>query len=431
MSQSDAAPGSESGAGRRGIIAWCLYDWANSSFPTVIVTFVFAAYFTSQVAENDSLGTALWGNAMSLSALLVALTAPLFGAIADNGGPRKPWIAVFSLFCVLVGAGLWSIAPDQSLVWRALILAGLANAAFELGQVFYNAMLPEVAPPRLLGRVSGWAWAAGYAGGLVCLGICLVVFALPEVPPFGLDKASFEHVRATGPFVALWFAVFCLPMFLFTPDRAASGLPLGQALRLGLGQLAQTIVEVRRYGNIARFLIARMLYIDGLNTLFAFGGIYAAGTFNMGFQEILVFGILLNVTSGLGAAAFAWVDDWLGSKPTIIIAVAALTLLGGAILLVETKTWFMILGAALGIFIGPAQAASRTLMARLAPPAMRTEMFGLYAFSGKATAFLGPALVGWVTLWTDSQRLGMATILLFFVVGLALLLPVKEPRNGS
>ena len=428
---SPEGPAPEPGAGRRAIVAWCLYDWANSSFPTVIVTFVFAAYFTSQVAESDTVGTALWGNAMSLSALAVALLAPLFGAIADNGGPRKPWVGFFSLLCVAIGAGLWTIAPERDLVWRALILAGLANAAFELGQVFYNAMLPEVAPPRLLGRVSGWAWAAGYAGGLVCLAICLVVFALPEVPPFGLDKASFEHVRATGPFVALWFAVFCLPMFLLTPDRARSGLPMGQALRRGLGQLLRTFKEVRRYGNIARFLIARMLYIDGLNTLFAFGGIYAAGSFGMGFQEILVFGILLNVTSGLGAAGFAWVDDWLGSKPTIIIAVAALTVLGGAILLVETKTWFMILGAALGIFIGPAQAASRTLMARLAPPEMRTEMFGLYAFSGKATAFLGPAMVGWVTLWADSQRVGMATILIFFVAGLVLLLPVKEPREKA
>lgn len=431
MTAEGPASESEKGVGRRGIVAWCLYDWANSSFPTVIITFVFAAYFTSQVAESDAVGTALWGNAMSLSALFVALTAPLFGAIADNGGRRKPWIAFFSVLCVLIGAGLWSIAPEQSHIWRALILAGLANAAFELGQVFYNAMLPEIAPPRLLGRVSGWAWAAGYAGGLVCLAICLFVFALPDQPPFGLDKESFEHVRATGPFVALWFAVFCLPMFLMTPDRAAAGLPMGQALRSGLGQLLRTFAEVRRYGNIARFLIARMLYIDGLNTLFAFGGIYAAGTFGMGFQEILVFGILLNVTSGLGAAAFAWVDDWLGSKPTIIIAVAALTVLGGAILLVETKTWFMILGAALGIFIGPAQAASRTLMARLAPSDMRTEMFGLYAFSGKATAFLGPALVGWVTLWADSQRAGMATILLFFVAGLVLLLPVKEPRASD
>ncbi len=431
MSAAGLPPTAGSGAGRRGIVAWCLYDWANSAFPTVIVTFVFAAYFTSTVAENETVGTALWGNAMSLSALVVALSAPLFGAIADNGGRRKPWIAALSILCVLVGAALWSIEPEQRFLWQALILVGLANAAFELAQVFYNAMLPEVAPPRLLGRVSGWAWAAGYAGGLVCLAVCLVVFALPEEPPFGLDKERFEHVRATGPFVALWFAVFCLPMFLLTPDRQSSGLPIGEALRRGLGQLVRTLRQVRQYGNILRFLIARMLYIDGLNTLFAFGGIYAAGTFGMGFEEILMFGILLNVTSGLGAAAFAWIDDWLGSKPTIIIAVSALTLLGGAILLVETKTSFMILGAALGIFIGPAQAASRTLMARLAPAELRTEMFGLYAFSGKATAFLGPALVGWATLLADSQRVGMSMILVFFVAGLLLLLPVKEPRDGA
>ena len=419
----------EQGAGRRGIVAWCLFDWANSSYPTVIVTFVFAAYFTGVVAENDAVGTALWGNAMSLSALAVAIVAPIFGAIADHGGPRKPWIALFSGLCIVVGAGLWTIAPEQDLVWRALILAGLANAGFELAQVFYNAMLPEVAPRGLLGRVSGWAWAAGYAGGLVCLALCLVLLALPEQPIFGLDKESYEHVRATGPFVALWYAAFCLPMFLLTPDKPKAGVSWTRAVRLGLGQLRETLRRVREYRTILRFLIARMLYIDGLNTLFAFGGIYAAGTFGMGFQEILVFGILLNVTAGLGAAGFAWVDDWLGSKPTIMIAVAALTVLGGATLLVETKLWFMILGAGLGIFIGPAQAASRTLMARLAPAELRTEMFGLYALSGKATAFLGPALVGWVTLWADSQRAGMATILLFFIAGLALLAPLREPKE--
>ena len=250
-----------------------------------------------------------------------------------------------------------------------------------------------------------------------------------EEPILGLDKESYEHVRITGPFVALWYLVFALPMFLLAPDRPASALSTGQAIRRGVGTLIGTIRQLPRYGNIARFLLARLFYIDGLTTLFAFGGIYAAGTFGMDFQEVLIFGILLNVTAGLGAVAFAWVDDWLGSKPTILIAVAGLTVFGAAILMVEDKLWFYVLGCIIGIFIGPAQAASRTMMARLAPPDMRTEMFGLFAFSGKATAFMGPALVGLVTAATESQRMGMATILVFFVVGGLLMLPVKEPRR--
>ena len=290
-------------------------------------------------------------------------------------------------------------------------------------------MLPDLAPRRLLGRVSGWAWACGYAGGIACLAFCLLAFALPEQPILGLDKASYEQVRITGPFVALWFALFALPMFLLTPDRPASSLSTGQAIRRGLATLWGTIRQLPRYGNIARFLLARLFYIDGLTTLFAFGGIYAAGTFGMAFEEVLFFGILLNVTAGLGAVAFAWIDDWLGSKPTILIAVTGLTIFGAAILVVDSKVAFYVLGCVIGLFIGPAQAASRTMMARLAPADMRTEMFGLFAFSGKATAFLGPALVGWATLATDSQRLGMATILVFFVIGGLLMLPVKEPRE--
>ena len=421
---SDATP---KGAGRRGIVAWCLYDWANSAFPTVIVTFVFAAYVTNVISETPEIGTGQWGLAMGLSGLVIALLSPVLGAIADQNGRRKPWIAVLALLCVMIGGLLWTVEPVAgALIW-ALVLVAAANVAFEIGTVFYNAMLPEVAPRGKMGRISGWAWGAGYAGGLACLAACLLLFVQPEVPLFGLDKDSYEHVRATGPFVGLWFLVFALPMFLFTPDRQASGKPAGEAVRSGLATLWETLRKLPRYGSILRFLIARMFYTDGLNTLFAFGGIYAAGTFGMSFDEILIFGILLNVTAGLGAVGFAWIDDWLGPKRTILIAVGCLIVLGTAILLVDSKLWFYLLGCAIGVFIGPAQSASRTLMARLAPAEVRTEMFGLYALSGKVTAWMGPILVGFVTVMADSQRWGMATILLLFVIGAVLLMPLREP----
>lgn len=425
-----AGTGAGAGAGKVAIAAWCFYDWANSAFPTVIVTFVFAAYFTQVLAPNPTVGTGQWGLAMSLAGVTIALLAPVLGAIADQGGRRKPWIAFFSLLCIASGAALWFAEPEPEFALYALVVAAVANVAFEVGTVFYNAMLPEVAPPRLWGRVSGWAWALGYAGGLACLVLTLVLFVQPAEPLLGLDPSRSEHVRIAGPFVALWFLAFALPMFLLTPDRPSRGLPVRRAVIQGLTGLRHSLAGLPKQGRVLRFLAARMLYTDGLNTLFAFGGIYAAGSFGMDFSEILLFGILLNVTSGLGAFAFAWIDDWIGPKRTVLIAVGALFLLCLAILLVEDKVWFYVLGAGIGVFIGPAQSASRTLMARLAPAETRTEMFGLYALSGKVTAFLGPAAVGGVTMLTGSQRWGMATILVLFLAGFALLLPLKEPPAG-
>ncbi len=423
------APAASSWYGRRrAAIAWCVYDWANSSYPTVIVTFVFAAYFTRGVAESPEIGTGQWGAALSISGLVLALLAPILGAIADQGGGRKPWIAGFTIIAVAAALGLWWIEPDPRFILPALLLVAIGNAAFEFGHVFYNAMLPEMAPTSHLGRLSGWAGGLGYAGGLACLGCCLVFFVMPEVPLFGLDKDAAEEVRATGPFVGLWFAVFAIPLFLFTREERRPFQPV-TAVRAGLASLWDTLKSLPHHGQTGRFLIARMFYTDGLNTLFAFGGIYAAGTFGMSFQDILIFGILLNVTAGLGAVAFAWFDDLVGAKATILVSVAALTGLGGAILLIDSQLWFYVLGCAIGVFIGPAQTASRSFMARISPAHLRAEFFGLYALSGKATAFVGPALVGWVTVWADSQRAGMATILIFFVVGFWLLWPIRDPQE--
>ncbi len=415
--------------GRRGIGAWCLFDWANSAYPTLIVTFVFATYFTDAVAADPVTGTSQWGWMMSASGVALALLAPVFGAIADYGGRRKPWIAAFTAVAVVTGTALWWIEADPLFVVPALLLVALGNTAFEFGQVFYNAMLPDLVAEGWLGRISGWAWGLGYAGGLVSLGLCLVLFIQPDPSPFGLDRAAFEHVRIIGPFIALWYAVFCLPMFLLTPDRPSSGVSLAAAVRGGLGSLRDTFLRLGRYRVVARFLLARLLYIDGLNTLFVFGGIYAKETLQMTTAEVLLFAIYLNIAAGIGAALFGWVDELLGAKQTILISVAALTAFGAAILLVDDKVWFYVIGCAIGIFIGPTQSASRSMMARLAPPELRTEFFGLFAFSGKVTAFLGPALVALVTDLTQNQRFGMSTILVFFVAGLIVLWPLADPQS--
>jgi UMF1 family MFS transporter len=430
MADPAAAPASAPPASRRAVAAWCLYDWASNAWPTVVSSFVFAAYMTREVAPNPEVGTAWWGTATAIAGIVVALLSPLLGAIADRSGRRKPWVGGFTLLTVAVAGLLWTVAPEAELLLRGSVLIALGTAVFELSQVFYNAMLRDIAPAGKLGRVSGWAWALGYAGGLACLSTCLVLLVFPDPPLFGLDAAASEPVRASALVVAGWFAIFSLPFFLLVPDRPASGLSATAAARAGLAQLIASLKRIwPDHREIAHYLIARMIYTDGLNTLFTFGGVYAAGTFGMGFRDILIFGIVLNVAAGLGAMTFAWVDDWLGPKRTILISLVGLIGFGVAALAVDTVGALYLTGCGLGLFIGPAQSASRSMMARMAPAHLQTEMFGLYALSGKATAWMGPALVGWVTLWAGSQRAGMATILLFFLVGLALLWRVPESKG--
>ena len=412
-------------ASRRARLAWCFYDWANSAFPTVIVTFVFSAYFAQSVAESPTVGTTQWGQAVAVSALLIGLASPVFGAIADATGRRKRWLFAFSAACAVLTALLWFVRPGPASVPLALVLFALANVCFEIGTVFYNSLLPTLVPHERIGRLSGLGWALGYAGGLACLGVVLLLIQA-DPPPFGLDKAAAEPVRAIGPLVALWFVAFAAPIFLFTPDVPATRIGLGAAVRQGLGTLAGTIRRARAYRNIGLFLLAQLLYIDGLDTLFAFGGIYAAGTFGFSTEEIVRFGIALNVAAGLGAFGFAWADDLIGAKRTVLIALAGVIAFGIPLLLAETKAEFWTLALPLGIFFGPAQAGSRALMGRLAPPALRAEMFGLFAFSGRVTSFLGPAVLAFATDAFSSQRAGMATVLVFLVAGFVLLLRVRE-----
>jgi UMF1 family MFS transporter len=406
-----------------------MYDWANSAYAAVISTFVFSTYFTKAVASDPISGTEMWGYAISASSFCVAVSAPILGAIADRAGRRKPWIFVFTLGLVVSTAMLWFAEPDPSSVVWALTFAAAANFTFEMATVFYNAMLPDVAGRDRIGRVSGWAWGLGYVGGIVCLILLLVGFVQPEVPWLGLDKGAAEHVRVSAPFVALWLALFSLPLFLFTPDIPATGVPVGRAVRDGLGTLIGTLREARKYKGIIAFLVGYMIYIDGLGTMFTFGGIYAAGTFGMEQAEVIQLGIGMSLTAGAGAFAMAWVDDWIGPKRTILISLIGLIVFGAVIVSVTDKTLFWVFALGLGLFVGPGQAAGRSMMAHLAPDHLRTEMFGFMALAGKATAFVGPAAVAWATAMAGSQRHGMATVLAFFVVGFILILRVPDARR--
>jgi UMF1 family MFS transporter len=405
---------------KRAVAAWCFYDWANSAFPAVITTFVFATYFTQAVAPDPVTGTAMWGHATAVAGLCIAVLAPIMGSIADQGGRQKPFLAAFSGVAIVACATLWFARSSPDSIPLALIAFAVATIAFEMAAVFYNALLPKVAPAPMLGRVSGWGWGLGYIGGIVGLSVVLVGFVQNPAPWFGLARDAAEHVRVVGPFTALWWALFAIPIFLFVRETG-TGVRTREAIARGLADLKSTIAFLRGRKDIAWFLLANMIYTDGLTTLFAFGAIYAAGTFGMELSEVIVFGIALNLSAGLGAFAFAWIDDRIGSKRTIAIGLVCLSIVGLALLLVESKTAFWILGVMIGPFFGPVQAASRSLAARLAPEEHRAQIFGLFALSGRITAFLGPAILGFVTLAFDSQRAGMATILPFFLVGLLLL----------
>lgn len=414
-------------ADRRAIISWALYDFANSPFTTLVVTFVYSTYFTQAIAADPIAGTAQWSRAVTITALVVALSAPFLGALADRGGYRKRFVVAATLVCSAATAALYWVVPGQVLL--ALALFVLANIAYELGVVFYNAYLPDIAPRRRIGSVSGWAWGCGYIGGLAALALALVGLVQPAEPWLGFSTQAGENVRATNLLVAFWFIVFALPMFLFVSDRPVERRD-GPVVGLAYTQLVRTFTELKRYGETMKFLVARLIYNDGLVTVFAFGGIYAAETFGFTIQEVLVFGIVLNLAAGIGAAAMGYLDDRVGAKLTIIVSLVGLIIATLLAILADDKAAFWVAGILIGIFVGPNQSASRSLMGRFTPAGMENEFFGLFAFSGKLTAFIGPFLLGVVTAWTGSQRAGVSVVLVLFVIGLALLLSVNE-RAGA
>ena len=294
--------------------------------------------------------------------------------------------------------------------------------------VFYNAMLPAIAPPHMVGRVSGWGWGIGYIGAIVCLALALMLVQA-EPPPFGLNAEDLEPVRATSPLASLWMLAFAMPLFLLVPEHRA-GVRLREAIVRGLSQVRSTLALLRGHREAARFLIGHILYRDGVNTMFAFGGVYAAGTFGMDTQEVLVFGVALYVTAGIGAFSFAWLDDRIGGRRTVLLSLAGLISLGVPMLLVTDSRTFFALGMAFAVFFGPVQAASRSLMARLTPPGLEGQMFGLFALSGKVISPLGPLLVGWLTFAAGSQRAGLAVVPVFLLIGGIILWGVREPGRG-
>jgi len=443
--------------GTRALAGWVLFDWATQPFYTLVVTFLFAPYFVNSFMPDSVTGQALWAYATGAAELVAALLAPILGAIADAGGKRKPWIAAFSVLLVVGLAGLWLAIPGRGdLAILVLVCFSLATIGSELGTVFTNAMMSSLVPEKKLGTLSGIGWAAGYLGGLASLALMAgFVVAEPSSgktllgldPLVPLNAATRQGDRLVGPLSALWYVVFVIPLFLFTPDRP-SGPTTPTPISAGLALLAKTARELRRYKTIAFFLIARMLYADGLGAIFAFGGIYAATVFGWGVAELGLFGIILTLAATIGASLGGVLDDRAGSKTVIVFTLlffiaASIGVLsvdrdhilfvlpvearlpGSALFASTGEQVYLAFAILIGLAAGPIQASSRTLLARLSPPDKMTEFFGFFSFSGKITAFAAPLAIGVVTAATGSQRLGIATSLVFLVAGLLLLLRVR------
>ncbi len=444
-----AVKATQKSASSKAIFGWVMFEWALQPYFTLITTFVYAPYFAASIASNPAEGQVLWGFASSAAGFVIAIMAPVLGAIADASGRRKPWIAFFGVLIVIGSSLLWLGKPgDQSTVF--IVLAGFAIGAVgaQCASVFVNSMMPTLVPRRRMGWLSGTGWATGYLGGLVSLVLMLgFIAASPQTgktllgftPLFGLDAAAREGDRISGPLSAIWFVIFALPLFLFTPDERMK-LPLKAAVERGLRTLWETVHHLPRYRNVLLFLIANMIYADGLVALFAFGGIYAAGTFGWSAIELGIFGILLTITGTIGAYTGGKLDDRFGSKAIILAGLGLLIFASVAILSITrdrigfvfevmppvdgrgiygsaAEKAYVAVGLLIGLVVGPLQAASRTLLVYLVPKDRVTQFFGLFALSAKVTSFIGPFMVAAVTAVTASQRAGISVLVVFFLAG--------------
>lgn len=462
---------------KKGIWGWMLFDWAAQPFHTLIITFVFAPYFASAVVTNQSAeaflamvglgfmfdpasadagagGQIIWGLAVGVGGILIAFSAPIFGAIADATGPRKPWIGVFGLVGILGCASLWYAMPGLENLGFIVFAIIITLIGFEFATVFNNAMMPDLVPRSELGRLSGSAWGLGYIGGLLTLVIILGFFAshpdsgktiLGFAPLFGFDSAMREGDRFAGPFTAIWFGIFLIPMFLFTPDIRKNVAVKG-AIKKGLSELMTTLRGLPQRQSYFNFLLSSMFYRDALNGLYTFGGIYAARVLNWSIVDIGIFGIIANIAGAFGAGIGGRIDQKFGPRPVVLTTIAILTL--ACITIVSTSRTqilfmqiveegqksslpdmvFYVCGAIIGAAGGALQASSRTLLIDQVPREKVTEAFGLFALSGKATAFIAPFAVAWVTAMSGSNRLGITPIIILFIIGMLLLTRVRGEK---
>ena len=401
-------------------LSWMLFDWACSPISALHTTFVFSVYFTTVVMPEG--GSFAWSQMTAVTALIIGVTAPFFGRLADNTGRLKSFLSACTFTASLATAWLWFVTPESSSIWVALIFSSVSIFTIETSFIFYNTLLSSLAPPHKQGQLSGTAWGLGYMGAILSLILVLVFLILPEAPLIRLDKSMAEPARATMVFAGLWTFIFSLPLFLYvrTPPVVCKSEPF-------FTQMKQSVNKARAIPFLVRFLVARMLFNDALITLFSFGGIFATRIFSFSQTEILIYAIGLNLTAGVGAFFGGIVTDRFGVPKTIRLSLWGLLLLGAVCICAPNKEIFWVSGLSLGLFIGPCQAASRVWVSLVAPENDRASLFGLFMMSGKLTSFIGPLFYGWLVLASGTDRAGMLIVLILLAAGLATLPQSLKP----
>ncbi|APE33634.1 hypothetical protein BOX37_06235 [Nocardia mangyaensis] len=439
MTEVNAAETVGEAAGRGQVVAWGLWDWGSSAFQAVTLTFVFSVYLTDSVGKDlpGSISASAWlGWALAAAGLVVALTAPVCGQYFDAVGSRKRALATLTALTVGAMSLMFFVRDEHSDLWLGLALLAFASAVFELAGVPYNAMMRQVSTPATVGRVSGFGWAMGYFGGIVLLLICYVGFLAGDGDTrgiFGIPTDQGLNVRLVVVLAAVWFTVFALPVLFAVPELPRTGADPG-ADRVGfLGSYRVLWRDVRDLWGTDRhtvwFLLASAVFRDGLAGVFTFGAVLAVQVYGFAAADVLLFGIAANVVAGAAAVVAGRFDDTLGPKRVIVASLVGMILCGLVLLVVSGTMMFWIFGLALTIFVGPAQASARSFLARLAPPGREGQLFGLYTTTGRAVSFLAPALFGLFVWAFQSDRAGIAGLLVVLVAGLLVLLPVRAPAK--
>ncbi|TDT33383.1 MFS transporter [Naumannella halotolerans] len=405
------------------IATWALWDWGSAAFNAVIVTFVFAPYVASSVAPADGpiSGSEYIARAMAVTGLVVALIAPLMGQRSDARGTRRRSVAIWSGLTWLSMAALYLVEDTPDHLLLALVLLGVGNLFFELAEVNYFAMIGQISTPENVGRISGIGWAAGYFGGIVLLALLYFGLIAPDVGWFGVTSVDGQRYRMVALLAAGWFAIFGLPLLLTiernTPPAGARALGLLDSYRKLFADLRRLWRSDRR---AVWFLLAAAIYRDGLASVFTLGAVLAVSIYGLSEADVLIFGIVANVVAGVAALAGGWIEDRVGTKRVILIALGILVASATVLLFAAGPTMFWIFGLILCISVGPAQASSRSYLAQIAPRSAEGEMFGLYATSGRAVSLLGPGLFALIAA-IASERFGILGIILLLVVGAAIL----------
>ena len=441
---------------KKRILGWYFFDWASQPYNTLLLTFIFGPYF-AEVARTHYAGTGLdsqaagaaaqayWGYGLAAASIIIAVLAPILGAIADGTGRRLIWVWVFSALYVIGSFALWWVVPGQGNLFWAVAFFGLGFIGMEFATIFTNALLPSLGDHDEIGGISGSGFAFGYLGGVIALALMLTLLAenattgltlLKINPIFGLDATTREGTRAVGPFTAIWYVVFMIPFFLWVKEPKTKARPL----RIGaaFGSLMALLASLAHRRSLAAYLVSSLFYRDALNALYGFGGVYASGVLGWSIIQIGVFGVVGAVTATIASWVGGKLDRKFGPKPVIAVCVVILTIVCGIIVgMTPEYLWGMSLtpgmadkiffacGALIGGAGGALQAASRTMIVRHTTPDHAAEAFGLFALSGKVASFISPFLIAIATTASGSQRIGISPLIALFLAGLLLLLWVR------